>query len=422
MKTVGCLRGAMFVAALSLLPAAHADLGFPDYVKFPPQIQVNPDQRLIKETLAEAEFPTDKTGATKAMRRGAHYARWYYYKPAAGEPAAGFYNGTEERIYKAMQAAFARDGWQQVHVNAEKDVFTMRLARGGRESWLIVKADAPQAQVFVELIEVGSAASNFSLPSPAAKPEKVADKDDLPYLLPYPGSTRKGVGRSDGPLDVSLPGKSGSEPQMVGTAVVTRSYQGPGTLSKLQFASEYRDALVKAGWKMIYPIDDKTTNEADILIAHYTRDGRDIWAKLFYEYGASISFSVVDVGGEDWAAKFERDCRLPLYGVFFDFNKATLKPESEPVLNKAASLLKGKTFGVEVQGHTDNVGGEDYNLKLSDARAASVKTWLAQHGIEAARMSSKGYGKTQPVADNGSDEGRARNRRVELVRTGCRKG
>ena len=105
----------------------------------------------------------------------------------------------------------------------------------------------------------------------------------------------------------------------------------------------------------------------------------------------------------------------------FDFNKATIKPESEVVLARAAAVLKQATgFAVEVQGHTDNVGGDDYNQKLSEARAASVKQWLGSHGADAARLSSKGYGKTQPVADNGSDFGRAKNRRVELVKAGCR--
>ena len=92
------------------------------------------------------------------------------------------------------------------------------------------------------------------------------------------------------------------------------------------------------------------------------------------------------------------------------------------VLTRAATVLKAKpALTVEVQGHTDNVGGDDYNQKLSEARAASVRQWLAGHGIEAARLSSKGYGKLQPVADNATEFGRAQNRRVELVRAGCRK-
>ena len=135
---------------------------------------------------------------------------------------------------------------------------------------------------------------------------------------------------------------------------------------------------------------------------------------------AVLAYTVADVGSEDWSARLEKECRLPLYGVVFDFNKASLRPESESVLSKAAGVLKARPMlKVEVQGHTDNVGGDDYNLKLSDARAASVKGWFTQHGIDAARLASKGYGKTQPIADNGTDSGRAKNRRVEVVRQGC---
>ena len=80
-----------------------------------------------------------------------------------------------------------------------------------------------------------------------------------------------------------------------------------------------------------------------------------------------------------------------------------------------ALLEKDASIKVEVQGHTDNVGTDAYNQTLSDSRAAAVVGWLTQHGIAAARLTSKGYGKTKPVADNGSDLGRARNRRVEIA-------
>jgi outer membrane protein OmpA-like peptidoglycan-associated protein len=277
--------------------------------------------------------------------------------------------------------------------------------------------DAPQAQVNLEMIESGAAAAKLELPQPAARPETIGNNADIPYLPPYPGSKSLGGGRADGPLDLLELGQGG-EPVLVGHGVLTRSYQGPSTLSKIQFVEQYRDALTRAGWKVLYPAAGKT--DAAALVAHYAKNGRDIWARLVYEYGASLSYTIVDVGAEDWAAKLDRDCHLPLYGVLFDFNKSVLKPESEPVLAKAADLLKAKAFGVEVQGHTDNVGGDAYNLQLSETRAASVRAWLVQHGVAADHLTSKGYGKSQPVADNGTDEGRAKNRRVELVKAGCK--
>ena len=103
----------------------------------------------------------------------------------------------------------------------------------------------------------------------------------------------------------------------------------------------------------------------------------------------------------------------------FEFNQATLRADSTPALErtKAAVIgIAGANF--EVQGHTDNAGGDNYNLKLSQARARSVMALLTAQGVSATRLSSVGYGKTQPIASNETAEGRARNRRVELV---CRK-
>ena len=74
---------------------------------------------------------------------------------------------------------------------------------------------------------------------------------------------------------------------------------------------------------------------------------------------------------------------------------------------------------LEIQGHTDNVGGDEYNQKLSESRATSVVTWLTNKGIAQGRLTAQGYGMKQPIADNGSDEGRAQNRRVELKKQGC---
>lgn len=418
-RIAGRVAAALFLSLCLFTLPLRADLGFPDYVKFPPQIQIDPDQSLIHEDLGEAELEVDAAGKT-ATKRGHHYVRWFAYKPAAGEPAPGYYNGTEERIFKAMQVVFARSGWQMVFVSEDKSYFSLHLAKGGVDAWAKVKMDAPQAQVNLELIEMGGAVNKLVLPPPAAQPEKFGAEANIPYLPPYPGSTQSYAGHAEDPLDVTVPGKAGGEPVLVGTGVLTRAYQGPTTLSQLQFIADYRQAFTQAGWKVVFPTE-ATAAGAGAVIAHYAKNGRDIWAKVFYEYGARLSYSVADVGAENWAAKFDKDCHLPLYGVLFDFNQATLKPESEPVLAKVAALLQAKpTLHVELQGHTDNVGADDANLKLSNARAAAVSAWLAGHGIAAGRLASKGFGETKPVADNGTPEGRAKNRRVELVNPACK--
>lgn len=107
--------------------------------------------------------------------------------------------------------------------------------------------------------------------------------------------------------------------------------------------------------------------------------------------------------------------KIILHGVNFDFNKATLTVNAKAILDQvAAELKKYPAIDVELGGYTDGKGGDAYNLRLSDRRAASVKAYLVQAGVEAKRMSSKGYGKADPVADNSTDEGRELNRRVEL--------
>jgi OOP family OmpA-OmpF porin len=104
--------------------------------------------------------------------------------------------------------------------------------------------------------------------------------------------------------------------------------------------------------------------------------------------------------------------------INFDFNKADIKPDSQPIINEVVKLLKSNPgLNLKVEGHTDDVGTPDYNKSLSDARAKSVVGALRAQGIADKRLDAIGYGEDKPIADNGSDAGRAQNRRVELVKT-----
>jgi len=108
---------------------------------------------------------------------------------------------------------------------------------------------------------------------------------------------------------------------------------------------------------------------------------------------------------------------VAIYGILFDFDKDVIKPESKPQLDEIASLLTSKPdLKLKIVGHTDNQGAADYNLSVSQRRAANVVAALTGvYGIAADQLSSEGAGMTQPVAPNDSEEGRANNRRVELV-------
>ena len=107
--------------------------------------------------------------------------------------------------------------------------------------------------------------------------------------------------------------------------------------------------------------------------------------------------------------------KIVLRAVHFDFNKSNIRPDARPVLDEAVRMLKERgEVSVIVEGHTDSVGSNAYNMKLSKRRADAVKRYLVEHGIAASRITTEGFGERQPVASNATAEGRAQNRRVEL--------
>ena len=108
--------------------------------------------------------------------------------------------------------------------------------------------------------------------------------------------------------------------------------------------------------------------------------------------------------------------RIVLRGVHFDFNKSNIRPGDAAILDEAAETLSSHpNITVYVDGYCDSIGGAAYNLRLSQRRADSVARYLEGHGISSSRLIPRGFGKTNFVAPNDTDEGRAQNRRVELV-------
>jgi outer membrane protein OmpA-like peptidoglycan-associated protein len=111
----------------------------------------------------------------------------------------------------------------------------------------------------------------------------------------------------------------------------------------------------------------------------------------------------------------EADASIVLKNIFFDLGKFDLKPESTIELDNIFQLLKeNPTLKIQISGHTDNIGKATDNMTLSNNRAQAVVKYLVSKGIEPARLTFKGYGATKPVADNATEEGKARNRRTEL--------
>lgn len=108
--------------------------------------------------------------------------------------------------------------------------------------------------------------------------------------------------------------------------------------------------------------------------------------------------------------------KMVLEGVNFEFDKATLRQTDLAIIDKdVAELDKWGNVNIEVAGHTDSIGSDQYNMKLSRERAETVRDYLISKGIAADRLTAKGYGESQPIADNATPDGRFQNRRVELV-------
>ena len=115
---------------------------------------------------------------------------------------------------------------------------------------------------------------------------------------------------------------------------------------------------------------------------------------------------------------FKKDAPIILEGVNFEFNSAELTAGAKEILMKVVRTLKDYAeMTLMIKGHTDSVGSDEYNLGLSDRRANSVRQYLVNQGIDPSRLSSKGYGEAEPIAPNNTDEGRAKNRRIEFYRT-----
>lgn len=118
-----------------------------------------------------------------------------------------------------------------------------------------------------------------------------------------------------------------------------------------------------------------------------------------------------------WAAEINKTGHASVYGIEFDTGKSTIKPQSEKVLGDVLSLLQAQTdWKMKIEGHTDSTGTKAGNQILSQQRAAAVVAWLVKNGIARDRLTPAGMGDSKPIADNGTDQGRARNRRVELVK------
>jgi outer membrane protein OmpA-like peptidoglycan-associated protein len=130
------------------------------------------------------------------------------------------------------------------------------------------------------------------------------------------------------------------------------------------------------------------------------------------------NFRIAEGGNMNTIGKKFTDAKIVTHGINFDIDKSTIKPESMGTLNMIVQVLKDNPeIKFEIDGHTDNSGAAAHNLQLSQQRADAVKTQLISMGVDASRLTTKGFGDTKPITDNSTLEGKANNRRVEFVKT-----
>ncbi|TSD89490.1 DUF4892 domain-containing protein [Mycobacterium sp. KBS0706] len=247
----------------------------------------------------------------------------------------------------------------------------------------------------------------------------------------------------------------------VSGALTRLSYTIPTGISSDDVFENYQNELAAKGYQVLFKADgdaigkrqgdifagigtqlfDYSTEAAHFLTAELAKDGATVDIALYvteFEDGytpgievakgqvivqldviesGTLQDKMVTVSAAEIGEGLTAQGHIALYGIFFDFAKAELKPESKPALDQVAQFLKDDpAMKLHVVGHTDNVGGLDTNMTLSRARAAAVVAALVkQYGISAGRLNPAGVGPLAPVAPNDSDEDRARNRRVELI-------
>lgn len=224
-------------------------------------------------------------------------------------------------------------------------------------------------------------------------------------------------------------------------------YDNPGGRSTLEISRNYRSALEAQGFRVDYECSGRDEcgsirnpgfsriNGMNVGIA---RDVRYFTGKLRWnDVDAYVSIAnnpdvtyvhvlestamdtgMVGVDAAAMAAGLDRDGRIELEGIFFDTGRATLTAESTPALEQVAALMRNQpALQLRVVGHTDSVGDFQDNVKLSQDRAEAVRlALLGRYGIDAGRLTAQGVGPSVPVASNDTEEGRSRNRRVELVK------
>ncbi len=215
-------------------------------------------------------------------------------------------------------------------------------------------------------------------------------------------------------------GRDSDSTKTVEGEVDTITYDCLENVSYLAIVRNAEKALKAAGFKTLYSgggDDDRpvyVAQKGGIFVSLMTGEmGRPGYTQIVVRNKEMEQEMVADAAAME--AEISSTGYCSIYGILFDTGKASIQPESAKCLTEVGTLLKkNATWKMQIEGHTDNVGAKDVNLKLSQSRADAVRSWLVFNGIEGARLTAKGFGDTKPKLDNDTEDGRSKNRRVDL--------
>jgi OOP family OmpA-OmpF porin len=193
--------------------------------------------------------------------------------------------------------------------------------------------------------------------------------------------------------------------------------EGAAYPSYLQIRRNFSNAAKSLGGSVLY-------DEARYASFKIVKNGKEIWGSVEgFNEGGSYTLIIVEKGemtqevtASEMLDTLNRDGFMALY-INFDTGKAKIQPESGPIIEQIASLLRdNEDLNLSVEGHTDNVGTPQSNKALSEERAKAVVAAVVELGVDAGRLTAIGWGQEKPIADNRTEDGRAKNRRVEIVK------